>query len=155
MARLYIRCDDLGTIPKKITVVIRFKSYNITTKIEAQIMEPIEIWVSQEDQEKAERALEGSPELHRSLGRQLTMGDMMTNSGEIENPNHNQPLSSTEVVKIGAGDDKNEGQKKIHMCQGPSEATFDWCTTRLGGGIEGFTQQFQSWNFGIRSKGVT
>lgn len=116
MARLYIRCDDLGTIPKKITVVIRFKSYNITTKIEAQIMEPIEIWVSQEDQEKAERALEGSPELHRSLGKQLTMGDTMTNSGEIEKPK-SQP---TTIIDRGSQDRRlqwqNEGQKKIHMC---------------------------------------
>lgn len=47
--RLYVGCDDLDSVPKEISVIIGSRSYNVTTKIEAKIMEPAENGVIQED----------------------------------------------------------------------------------------------------------
>lgn len=59
-ARMYVGCDELGSIPKRMTVIIGSSCYNITIKIEAQIKEPVEVRVSQEEMERGERLLEGS-----------------------------------------------------------------------------------------------
>lgn len=99
--------------------------------------------------------MEGSLELNQNLGKQLTRGDTKTNSEEAEKPKHNQPPSPAEACQDRTGDSKNRGQKKIHMGQGPIKATFDRRTIGPGGGVGGSIQQFQSWNLGIESKGLT
>lgn len=62
--RLYVGCDDIGSIPEEIAVIIGSKSYKASVKIEAQIIEPPKIKISKENWERVEANLEGSTDLN-------------------------------------------------------------------------------------------
>lgn len=50
--------DAKDCIPKEIKVIVGSKHYNATIKTEAQIKEPMEIKISQEARDRAEKFLE-------------------------------------------------------------------------------------------------
>lgn len=98
--------------------------------------------------------MEGPPELNRSLEKQLTKGGTIINSGEEEKTT--SKLTALAIIGYSRSalvTAKIEAKKKIHMGQRLIEATFDW-RIGPGGGIESFTQQFQSWSLRIGSRGV-
>lgn len=62
VARMYVGCDNSTSIPRVFTTVIGSKCYHVTTKIEAQFMEPTSVRVTQEEIEREKRLLEETPE---------------------------------------------------------------------------------------------
>lgn len=48
---MHVGCDEIGSIPKEMTVIIGSRCYNITANIKAQLREPADVKVTQEDME--------------------------------------------------------------------------------------------------------
>lgn len=85
--RLYVGCDNLGSIPSEINVIISSRSYRALINIEAKIMEPPEVVVSQERREWAEKNLENLLDPSRCTGSDVpTLLTAGNGTGEGRDP---------------------------------------------------------------------
>lgn len=67
VTRLYVSCDEIGSIPKGMMVIIRSSCFSINIKIEAHIRESTEVRVLKEEMERGKMLLEGSLGVYQSL----------------------------------------------------------------------------------------
>lgn len=133
---MYVGCDELGSIPKEITVTIGSSCYSINIKIEAQIKEPVEVRVSQDDMEQGERLLEGSPGAYRKLeGSEEPKPDRKEKSKEeSRSPQLQAPTTSAQVTS-----DMSEGRAHLigkarprsTVSQIEAKQRFTWIRDRM------------------------
>lgn len=95
-ARLYVGCDDIGSIPTEINVIIRSKYYKAIIRIEARIMESAEVTVTQEERERAEKNLEGSPVPNQSMDAGEPISKIMKN--KCRDPIESQPTARDQAA---------------------------------------------------------